>query len=137
MPLLYQVENQWGGNNAPWHNGGTWVMGCRPNQNIVAINIKSDDGGKTFHGNMTYANEGPIGFRATLSDGNNYAVENQWGGDDAPWHNGGQWIIGGRSTQNVVELKVKSDDGGNTLNGTMTYQGEGPIGFKGTTIEYR
>ncbi|MEO0538805.1 MAG: SUMF1/EgtB/PvdO family nonheme iron enzyme [Cyanobacteria bacterium P01_A01_bin.123] len=131
MPLLYQVENQWGGNNAPWHNGGTWVMGCRHNQNIVAINIKSDDGGKTFHGNMTYADEGPIGFRATLSDGNNYAVENQWGGDNAPWHNGGQWIIGGRSTQNVIELKVKSDDGGNTLNGTMTYEGEGPIGFKG------
>lgn len=86
MPLLYQVENQWGGNNAHWHNGGTWVIGCRHNQNIIAINIKSDDGGKTFHGNMTYADEGPIGFRATLSDGNNYAVENQWGGDNAPWH---------------------------------------------------
>lgn len=64
-----------------------------------------------------------------------YQVENQWGGDDAPWHNGGQWIIGGRSTQNVVELKVKSDDGGNTLNGTMTHEGEGLIGFKGTMIE--
>jgi hypothetical protein len=135
MSLLYQVENQWGGNNAPWHNGGIWIMGCRPNQNVVAIAIKSDDGGKTFHGSMTYANEGPIGFRATLSDSNNYAVENQWGGDDAPWNNGGQWIIGGRSTQNVIELNVVSDDGGNHLNGTMTYNGEGPIGFKGTMIE--
>ncbi|MFM2026064.1 MAG: hypothetical protein RLZZ339_779 [Cyanobacteriota bacterium] len=27
MSLLYQVENQWGGDNAPWNNGGTWVMG--------------------------------------------------------------------------------------------------------------
>ena len=137
MNLLRRVENQWGGNNAPWHNGGIWLMGCRPGQNIVAINIKSDDGGKTLYGNMTYANEGPIGFRATLSDGNNYAVENQWGGDDAPWHDGGQWIIGARSRQNVVELNVKSDDGGNTLNGTMIYEGEGPIGFKATMIEYR
>ena len=66
-----------------------------------------------------------------------HQVENQWGGNDAPWHDGGQWIIGGRSGQNVVELNVKSDDGGNTLNGTMTYEGEGPIGFKGIMIEGR
>jgi hypothetical protein len=26
---------------------------------------------------------------------------------------------------------VTSDDGGQTLNGTNTYSGEGPIGFKG------
>ncbi|CCI36142.1 MAG: lectin OAA [Microcystis sp.] len=134
MSLLYQVENQWGGDNAPWNNGGTWVMGCRPSQNIIAIHIKSDDGGKTFHGNMTYAGEGPIGFRATLSGGNNYFVQNQWGGDNAPWNNGGTWVIGGRSQQNVVELNLQSDDGGNHLKGTMTYNGEGPIGFKGTMI---
>ena len=136
MSLLYEVENQCGGDDASWHNGGTWVMGCRPRQNLIAINIKSDDGGKTFHGNMTYAREGPIGFRATLSDGNNYFVENQWGGDDAPWHNGGQWIIGGRSKQNVVELNLQCDDDyDGTLNGTVTYNGEGPIGFKGTMID--
>jgi hypothetical protein len=31
----------------------------------------------------------------------------------------------------VVALNVASNDGGATLNGTNTYAGEGPIGFKG------
>jgi len=127
---LYQVENQWGGASAPWHQGGKWILGARSGQNVVAIDIQSPDGGETLQGTMTYAGEGPIGFRATRKGANNYAVENQWGGSSAPWHPGGQWVIGYRSDQNVVALNVKSEDGGNTLNGTMTYAGEGPIGFK-------
>lgn len=132
---LYQVENQWGGSSAPWHEGGRWLIGSRSNQNVVAIEVKSSDGGQTLNGTMTYAGEGPIGFRATISDGNNYTVENQWGGDSAPWNPGGQWIIGGRSDQRVVALQLNSSDGGKTLNGTMTYNGEGPIGFRGTVVE--
>ncbi len=132
---LYQVENQWGGSSAPWHEGGTWAIGCRSNQNVVAIDVKSVDGGQTLNGTMTYAGEGPIGFRANRSSDNNYTVENQWGGDAAPWHSGGKCILGSRTNQNVVELNLKSDDGGKTLNGTLTYAGEGPIGFKGTMTE--
>ena len=60
----YAVANQWGGSSAPWHPGGTWVLGARDNQNVVAIEIKSGDGGKSFTGTMTYAGEGPIGFKA-------------------------------------------------------------------------
>ena len=127
----YQVENQWGGSSAPWHFGGIWILGARSNQNVVAIDISSSDGGNTLNGTMTYAGEGPIGFRATLTGGNNYDVENQWGGPSAPWHPGGQWVIGGRETQRVVQLNVTSTDDGESLNGTMTYSGEGPIGFKG------
>ena len=132
---LYQVENQWGGSSAPWNEGGKWVIGGRSNQNVVAMDVKSDDGGKTLNGTMTYAGEGPIGFRATLSGSNNYIVENQWGGSSAPWHEGGKWILGYRANQNVVEIKIQSDDGGKTYNGTMTYAGEGPIGFKGTMAD--
>ncbi len=127
---LYQVENQWGGSSAPWNQGGKWILGARANQNVVAIDIQSPDDGQTLNGTMTYAGEGPIGFRATRSGSNNYVVENQWGGSSASWHPGGTWIIGFRLGQNVVALKVNSDDGGNTLNGTMTYAGEGPIGFR-------
>lgn len=58
-----------------------------------------------------------------------YSVKNQWGSSSAPWHQGGQWVIGGRSNQDVIALNVKSEDGGKTLKGTMTYKGEGPIGF--------
>ncbi|MCL2934155.1 MAG: GDYXXLXY domain-containing protein [Trichodesmium sp. MAG_R03] len=78
---LYKVENQWGGYSAPWHPGGDWVIGGRSNQNVVAIDVKSDDGGETLNGTMTYIGEGPIGFRATRTGkNNNYTVENQWGG---------------------------------------------------------
>lgn len=128
---IYQVQNQWGGSSAPWHSGGTWVLGGRDNQNVIEINISSGDGGKTFSGTMKYEGEGPIGFKASQIVGNNYAVENQWGGDSAPWHAGGNWIIGGRNGQNVVKLSLTSTGEGANLDGTMTYAGEGPIGFKG------
>ncbi|MDF5707298.1 MAG: hypothetical protein PUP90_06355 [Nostoc sp. S4] len=132
---LYQVENQWGGSSAPWNEGGSWEIGGRSEQNVVAIDVKSDDEGQTLNGTMTYSGEGPIGFRAKRSGSNGYTVENQWGGDSAPWHDGGIWVLGGRSDQNVVAIDVKSDDDGQTLNGTMTYKGEGPIGFKGVRTE--
>ncbi|KVD70613.1 lectin ESA-2 [Burkholderia sp. ABCPW 14] len=127
---LQHVQNQWGGSSAPWHEGGMWVLGCRSGQNVVALSIKSGDSGRTLTGTMTYAGEGPIGFRATLTQSNTYAVENQWGGSSAPWHPGGTWIIGCRVNQNVVALDIESGDQGATLAGTMTYAGEGPIGFK-------
>jgi len=127
----FQVKNQWGGDTAPWNEGGVYALGARADQNVVAIDIKSADGGKTFTGTMTYAGEGPIGFKAQMTGCNNYDVENQWGGDSAPWHPGGKWVIGGRDKQRVVQMNVVSSDGGNTLTGTMTYEGEGPIGFNG------
>ena len=130
MTNAYHVENQWGGSSAPWNEGGAWIIGGRPDQRVVALNATSSDGGNTLNGTMTYQGEGPIGFKANLTQGNTYTVENQWGGSSAPWNPGGAWIIGGRSDQQVVALNATSSDGGNTLNGTMTYQGEGPIGFK-------
>jgi hypothetical protein len=128
----YRVENQWGGSSAPWHDGGTWVIGARSNQNVVGLNVSSKDGGKTLTGTNTYSSEGPIGFRATKINGNNYAVQNQWGGSSAPWHDGGTWVIGSRSNQNVVAVNLSSKDDGKTLTGTNTYSGEGPIGFQGS-----
>ncbi len=129
--LAFQTENQWGGNTAPWHQGGVFVLGCRPEQNVVAVDITSDDGGRTFTGAMTYAGEGPIGFRATLLGAGLYTVENQWGGNGAEWHPGGMWLIGFRAgQQNVVALDIQSSDGGETFTGTLTYSGEGPIGFQ-------
>jgi OAA-family lectin sugar binding domain len=118
----YSVENQWGGEDAPWHPGGTWELGARDNQNVVAIDIASEDKGASLKGTTTYNGEGPIGFIGSLNDDNSYSVENQWGGEDAPWNFGGNWVIGGRTgQQKVVQLSVTSNDGGMTLNGTMTY----------------
>ena len=127
---LHHVQNQWGGSSATWNEGGMWIIGGRAGQNVVALNIESSDGGTTFTGQMKYAGEGPIGFRATLTQSNTYTVENQWGGDTAPWHPGGSWVLGCRAGQNVVAVNIESGDGGATFTGTMTYKGEGPIGFK-------
>lgn len=129
---VYTVQNQWGGNNAPWNPGGTWVLGARPGQNVITLNIKSGDGGQTMTGAMEYAGEGGIGVKATQFASNNYTVQNQWGGNSAPWNPGGDWIIGARCGQSVIELNATSTDGGKTLVGSMSYTGEGPIGFRAT-----
>ncbi|MEL6537072.1 MAG: hypothetical protein AAFQ98_16745 [Bacteroidota bacterium] len=126
----FNVENQWGGSSAPWRKGGLWILGSRKDQYVEAMDIASSDGGKTFTGTMTYQNEGPIGFKATLDSENIYHVENQWGGSSAPWHDGGHFIIGGRQGQQAVALKFTASDQGKSLSGTMTYAGEGPIGFR-------
>nr|C0HL90.1 RecName: Full=Lectin SfL-2 [Solieria filiformis] len=128
----YEVENQWGGSSAPWHPAGTFVIGSRSGQAVVAMNVTSHDGGKTLSGHMTYENEGPIGFKGTQAEGDTYNVENQWGGSSAPWNKAGVWALGSRASQGVVKLDVSSSDGGKTLTGTMQYQNEGPIGFRGT-----
>jgi hypothetical protein len=125
----YQVENQWGGPSAPWNPGGIWVLSGRCNQNVVSMDIKSKDNGKSFEGTMTYEGEGPIGFKGTQISYNNYEVYNQWGGSSAPWHRGGDMIIGCRENQRVVQLNFTSKNGEN-LTGEMIYNGEGSIGFK-------
>lgn len=128
----YQVENQWGGNSAPWHDAGLFLLGARNGQNAVAFDLQSNDGGQTITGTMTYAGEGPIGVQGSVSGGVAYDATNQWGGNSAPWHQGGQWVLGCRPDQKVVAIDVTSPDNGKTLAGTMTYAGEGPIGFRGT-----
>lgn len=127
---VYQVENQWGGNNAPWHQGNTWILSGRADQPVIAVDIKSDDHGETFSGFITYQGEGPIGFKAQHEYANVYAVEVQWGGGSEPWHVDGSWVIGGRDTQRCIQLNVTASEGDKVLSGDMTYDGEGKIGFK-------
>ncbi|MFC3580659.1 lectin OAA family protein [Sphingomonas hylomeconis] len=127
----YQVENQWGGDAAPWNDAGLFLLGARADQKPIAFELASNDGGQTLRGTMTYDGEGPIGVQGTLSEGVAFVAANQWGGSSAPWNPGGLWVIGCRANQPVVALDVTSDDQGNTLNGWMTYFGEGPIGFRG------
>ncbi|MFZ1772122.1 MAG: choice-of-anchor Q domain-containing protein, partial [Caldilinea sp.] len=130
QPNLYNVENQWGGDDASWNPGGVWVIGGRADQRVVALTATSYDGGENLVGTMTYAGEDPIGFRAVRTAPNTYAVEIQWGGDDAPWNPEGVWVLGNRDEQNVVDIAIASEDGGSTLAGAITYDGEEPIGFR-------
>lgn len=130
----YVVENRWGNADAPWHAEGDWIIGGRADQRVVALNASSSDGGQTLSGTMSYADGSLFGFRATRTAQNTYTVENQFGGDEESWSPGGTWVLGGRDNQNVVALAISSEDGGSTLNGTMTYAGEGPISFRATLV---
>ena len=125
----YHVENQWGGSGAPWHDAGLFLLGGRNGQNAVAFDITSADKGQSFTGTMTYAGEGPIGFKGGHADGEAFVATNTWGGTGP--HAGGEWVLGCRANQAVVKLDVHSPDGAHLL-GTMTYAGEGSIGFRGT-----
>ncbi|PVX28682.1 lectin OAA family protein [Sphingomonas pokkalii] len=128
---VYAIQNRWGGDGAPWHEGGIFNIGNRPDQKPIALKIESGDGGTSFSGTMTYQGEDPISVRATLVTTNCYRVENHWGGEGAPWHEAGLFLLGSRNGQNAVYFDLKSDDGGDTLNGTMRYQREGDISVKG------
>ncbi len=122
---LYRVKNQGGGSE------GDWMFGGRSNQeNIASINIRSDNGRETLTGTVTYSSgEGSVQFSATSVGMSNYIIEKQQGG------NAELWVIGGREAQNrISSLDCKSDDDGQTLNGTLVYAGEGPIDFTGTRI---
>jgi len=126
--VAYDAQSRWGGDQAPLHPGGQWVLGCRPDQPVVALDLSSGDAGKTLAGSITYKGEGPINFRGTLIMANTYSVVNQWGGSDQPWHPGGTWVLGCRTNQGVVAINAKGN--GVEIDGTMTYQGEGPIGLE-------
>ena len=113
----------------PIHRNGRFCNVCCHDDatHVVALDVSSPDGGRSLTGTMTYAGEGPIGFRGTRTMANTYSVVNQWGGDHAPWHPGGDWVLGCRGKQGVVAITAKGD--GHGLHGTMTYAGEGKIGL--------
>lgn len=120
--VVYDVDSPHDGHR---HEAGAWVLGARGDkkQYLVAIDIDSNDEGQTFSGIVAYEGEGPIGFRAIRLASNSYRADVSFGDQ---WHPAGDWIIGGRD-QRAVKVAAKSTDGGQSLNGTVTYQGEGPI----------
>lgn len=133
---VYIVKNQWGGSGSGWNAGGAWILGSRSGQPVVSISMTSNDGGNSLSGTMKYQNEGPIRVRASRTEGNYYRVENQWGSTGDPWQYAGSWLIGGRCNQQVVSISINSNDGGQTFNGSMTYQNEGPIMMRATMIKW-
>lgn len=131
MSNNYGTKVQWGGDHAPWNQAGVWTIGDRPNQRIVDVQIASADDGNTFNGRVTYSGEGPVGFRAHQVSHGHYQAELQWGGDHAPWNQGGVWVLGDRPNQALIGVHVHSTDNGASLHGSAQYTGEGPIGFQG------
>lgn len=130
---IYAVQNQWGGDDAPWHNGGKWALGSRDGeQYVVGLNLSSFDNGYTLEGTLLYSGESyPIAVLATQSnmDGSETSYDIQTQSENEDWILVGSWIIGCRPGQPVMQLDIASNDEGASLVGTMTYLNEGPIGF--------
>ncbi|MBL8992004.1 MAG: hypothetical protein JNM63_01605, partial [Spirochaetia bacterium] len=64
---LYRVESQWGGDSAKWNAEGTWKIGGRDKQSVVAINFSSKTKGSDWEGTLTYSGEGPIDLKGALT----------------------------------------------------------------------
>jgi hypothetical protein len=128
---FYQVENQWGGPKAPWHEGGVWMMGRRPQQYLTYVNMKaSADSPMIMHGELAYGGEQKVTCRAEEVGWNKWAVQVQVNGN---WQDDGIWIMGDRFPQRTEGIDV-SAGADHRLVGTTVYTHEGPIGFKGTVV---
>ena len=53
-----------------------------------------------------------------------YAMQYQWGGNNEPWHPGGNWVIDGDP---ILSLNVTSSDNGQNLTGVLQQTGEGGV----------
>jgi phospholipase C len=133
----YQVQIQRGGS---WQEDGMWAIGRRFDSDktdvINQIYITSNDGGQTLNGNFrdTVPDELSVSVsrcQATHSSGNYYTVVETAAQSSRKF----TWVLGSRTDKHVIAIDVESRDGGKTLNGTITYQGEEPIGFKGVRVE--
>lgn len=78
----------------------------------------------TLEGTLQLAGSEPEPFTATYLEN----TEN-WYQVERPYN--GKWRLGARTGQRVIAIDIQSSDGGHTFTGTMTYAGEGPIGFSG------
>lgn len=125
----YSVSEYWA---SRWNDKGNWVLGGRKDKKVVSIDIGSPDQGATLAGSFAYDGEGPVDFKATRVSGSDYKVQIRWGGVNGAWRDEPIWKIGDRPEKPLVRLNATSKDGGMILEGTMTYQDEGSIGFRGT-----
>ncbi len=116
---------------------GTWALGARSSQKVVALKVQSNNGGETLEGVMIYDAEGPIGFRAIRTNDNNYTVEHNTGAPSSPWAKGGNWILGSRPDKRVISLDLSSKDKGLTLSGGVSYDGEASVTIMATLVDYQ
>jgi hypothetical protein len=128
----YSVQIQFGGEQAKWNDLGVWTLDSPKKNNLVKIDAKSSDDGKTLQGTATFAGEGPVGLKAELGKEKKYSVQIQFGGEQAKWNDLGVWTLDSPKKNNLVKIDAKSSDDGKTLQGTATFEGEGPVGFKAT-----
>ena len=113
-----------------WIKVGPFVIGSRSDRDIEDVNIFSDNNGETLKGDIHYAGERSMQFRAQASSTDGvYTVKTQKGEWDDPWIEEKQeWLLG---NQRVKQLKVVSTDDGLSLFGEVSYVGDStPLSFR-------
>lgn len=117
--------------NCQWEEGGTWILGANESPIEIRFSSGKQNGGKNLMGQVKFTQKGGmLGLRADRINGNKFAVQTKKGNED--WKSDGEWVIGGRNDHAVINADAKSNDGGQTLIGMITYAGEGPVHFKAT-----
>lgn len=123
---LYRVQNRWGGEHIPWQEGGLFKIGNASEQPLIALNLTSNDQGKTLSGTAKYQGEPSkeVNLKATHQSQNVYLVEINQRDQTS------QWLLGSRKHQKIIALAIESADEGDTLAGKITYAGESPVEIK-------
>ena len=129
----YDVTNTWG-KTGTQHPGGTFTMGCNKSAALIKLDVSSTDNGQTLTGTAQYQGNGSIGIKFTYNNDssapNAYDCTVTYGGVSYPrW----TWVLGDRGADQLpVAFNISNGGEGTTLTGTMTYNGEGHIGFSGS-----
>jgi hypothetical protein len=173
-PAVFNTEIQWGGNQASWHADADLSLALGNRRTIVsypglqagtALHWSGPNGngditigaGNTFTGTAQFPNEGPVGYRGTISPKRQVRcaaaaeakTEIQWGGDQAAWHSDAVLSVLISNRHVVVDpataaagTKVSwtgpngnaniTIGAGKAFTGTAQFPNEGPVGYRGT-----
>ena len=126
-----------------WRQESNWFLGGRPGyvEKLTIVRAKDKNNKSVLTGKVLYHSEirerdfyaeqfrPPTGIdyrfwtARTMFDTPNFE-------EQALMPEDGVWIIGGRTNQYVNNVNLFSKDGGLSLEGTITYAGEGPLEFR-------
>ena len=133
----YRVLVGWD-SSGPIHFDGKWMIGSRVYERVLKLKASSADGGNTLMGKVTFEGSGATGFKGVRYGDSRYTVSIQFytqryvESGTILWVQEGDWIIGGRHDQPVVDIDISGN--GYSFTGSMTYLGEGPISVSATKI---
>lgn len=128
----------WGKEREKWVDFGIFELSGY-SEPIVALNIdltKENDG---LEGTISYKGKAPVTLKAKREQ-NRYSIEMQpqnTTNESQPDNETDEtqliieWTLGGRNDRNIININVSSPDNGHTFNGTISYEHESPIEFKG------
>lgn len=129
----YFVMNQTGKAKS-WQQVGMWLIGSNDHRRVIDLHLSSQDHGNTLEGTITYEGDPPVILRAEATYGNVYRVSRCLSKVSEEVTFSGTWMIGKRGNQRLVQVDISSPDRGESLMGTLCYDGEPPTRMKSKMV---